>query len=173
MFDDTNEILLEQYISCSNMSHDTRDLCVNLIRKIKEIECSEFLVHKNDNRKFNIVKLSLNNKDGKTITFNGFTMNEIEVRYLRGQIHRKNNIYYVATNFYRANEYIDEDDENCDLSTFDIFTINKDKVIRKTLYKNTSKVFEVELEPFDEDELYGFYYDMINPNQKKLKNTIN
>ena len=59
MLDTTDEILLEQFITYNFMSMDTRDLCVHLIRNIKEIKSSNFVAHKYDNNSFNIVGLSL------------------------------------------------------------------------------------------------------------------
>lgn len=171
MLGDNDEILLEQFISFNNMTIDSRDICINLIRNIKEIECSEFLAHKYDGRKYKLVQMSLSNIDGRIIKFNGFAMNENEVRHLKGEIQRKGNKYFVITDFYRSNEYVDDDDNN--LSTFDIFTIKEDNVIRKTHYKNYPYVFETILEPFDDMELYDYYYEMIYPNQKKLENTNN
>ncbi|MGM9877209.1 MAG: hypothetical protein ACI33S_01040 [Bacilli bacterium] len=165
MLDYDEEILLEQYITYNNMSKTTRDMCMHLISNIKEVTDSEVVISGNNQRSYSIVSMNFNS-DGYVIKFNGFLTNEDENRFIDGTIVRKANNYYVNTNIYRLDEFLDDEDR--DYSTHEVFTIKDDKILRKTLYKPAIGYFEEELPLFDDIQLYNYYYQKIGKNDKKI-----
>ena len=70
MLDYEDEILLEQYITYNYMNSDTRDLCMNLILHMKEINDSDVSLNENANREYRINTMRFG-KYGMGIKFNG------------------------------------------------------------------------------------------------------
>lgn len=165
MLDYNDEILLEQYITYENVSKDERDKCVNLLLHTKEME--ESCIN-NGKCNYDIVSLNLNRKNNY-ICFNGSTTNDKENRMIDGYIYKSGNKYFVVNNIYRLYEYLDDEDRI--IKCIDLFTFKNNKVYRNTSYANSLAYFEKEFDEFDNDSLYKYYYDMIYPNEKTLKNT--
>lgn len=163
MLDYEEEILLEQFITYNNMSKTSRDMCMHLITHLKEVCDSEFVYGKNGDKKYDVLSMNFNS-DNYIITFNGIISNDTENRCIDGIISRKANNYYVRTNIYRLNEYLEDEDK--DYSTFETFTVSNDSVMRKTMYKPAHGYFEEELLPFDEIDLSNYYYKRIGREDK-------
>lgn len=159
-----DEILLEQYITYNHMSKSDRDMCMHLITNSKEVCDSE--LNDGEDRKYKVISMNFNS-DGYIVLFNGILTNGNENRYVDGSITRKSDNYFVKTNIYRLNEFI-EDDER-DYCSLEVFRVLHDSVYRKTMYTSLAGYFEEELSPFDDIELYKNYCKIINRDEKCLK----
>lgn len=167
MLEYEDELLLEQYITYNHMSSDTRDLCINIIRNLKDVSCSEKFLDSKSDRSYRIVTMNLVSK-GNEIAFNGAIVNNDECRYLDGTIRRHENQYCVRTSVYR----LDKDLCNCEreYATFDCFTVSQDGIRRESSYNPHISNYVDEIKPFSYEDLYDYYLGLID--RKRYQNLL-
>lgn len=144
-----DEILLEQYITCGNMSKIQRDICMLYISNIKDICDSDI---ETADRKFKISNMNLI-VDNDCVFFDGEVFNDEEARDVMGSLTKSGKSMKVECVFFRKGS-------NQSYRTIDLFKNANSSVIRRSTYLNTKKNF-VDSVNLNINDLNGLYEDRI------------
>lgn len=158
MLNNSEEILLEQFISSENLKKDERNHCIHFIRNLKDVSNSMFALSEEDSRKYDIVSMHLIKK-GNKVNFNGSIAGDKEYRWVDGNITRRGKSIVVMCNYYRLSTLVDEYDR--EYSTVDVYNTTKDGIKRKSAYVHDDS-FTTDIVHFDDEELEEFYRRLIN-----------
>lgn len=133
------ESLFEKYFRCENMTADKRNFCYMLLNHIKEVTNSNY-VYKFQKKEFELGSITFRRNDINKYGFYGVISNGDESKTVDGVIIIRDSNIEVSTNFYRFNEFL-EDDERF-YSTVDLFYQDGDEHLRTTIYSDGSKFVE-------------------------------
>lgn len=156
----TNEdrILFELRFSYQGLNDEEGDYYIDLIRHIKEVTDSEYVIKGSSNSSFDLVTFALRKLPNGEVSFNGAIGNEDENKWVDGVIKTIGSKVYVSSEITPLHESITD---KRSYNTVDYFNSKGSKVIRKTSYSD-GKYYEEELEPFDKTKLDEYLQDKVN-----------
>jgi serine/threonine-protein kinase RIO1 len=157
------EVLIEQLFPCSNMNKEDRNFYLNLIINSKELTDSIYNYTSASPTKYDLVFLTLQN-EGSIVRFNGAISNGEENKMYYGVILNKDDKYYIHSNFYRLFDLVFGSEK--EYSSTDQFTFKKNKVERRTIYKN-NKSFKAYVNLKSDEEMENYLRSKIGNTRKR------
>ena len=121
------KILLEEYFPMKNMNEDDRAFYLKMLFAIKELTDSDFNLG-NSPSQYDFTLMTLNNS-GPYVSLDGCITNGVENKLMYGSIIRKNNTYFIVSNYSRLSSEV-TDVKNYTVT--DNFIFNPGGVIRES-----------------------------------------